>query len=76
MRTGLLFLPTTQAPSHRRSCGQSRPHISGMVLVSWNTSAAPITSPFSSFQKAPGMSFPTGHATWQGAAGHWMQRSA
>ena len=29
------------APSHKRSCGQTRPHTSGKVLVSWHNSAAP-----------------------------------
>ena len=29
-----------QAPSHKRSCGQTRPHTSGKVLVRWHNSAA------------------------------------
>ena len=29
-----------QAPSQRRSCGQTRPHISGREFVRWDISAA------------------------------------
>jgi hypothetical protein len=31
---------SVQAPSHRRSCGQMRPHTSGSELVLWDSSAA------------------------------------
>ena len=76
MATGIAFLPTTQWPSQSDSCGQRRPHMSGAGFVARKMSAAPWTSPSSSLRKAPGMSLLTGQATWQGAAGHWMQRYA
>ena len=42
-----------QAPSHRRSCGQTRPQTSGRVLVWWESSAAarmlPSETSFSQF---------------------------
>ncbi len=73
---GRIAKPTTQAPSQSDSWGQSRPHISGRLLVSRKTAAAPKTSPFSRKESARGMSLPVGQASWQGAAGQWMQRSA
>ena len=34
-----------QSPSHRRSCGHTRPHTSGSELVLWDSSAASIMLP-------------------------------
>ena len=81
--TGGCFVPsgriakaTTQAPSHSDSCGHSRPHISGSVLVSRNLSAPARMSPSSSSLSAAGMSLRTGQASMQGAEGQSMQRAA
>ena len=68
--TGLAFLPTTQWPSHRFSCGQRRPQSSGISLVARKTAAASAMRPTSSSWSAPGMSLLTGQALMHGAAGH------
>ncbi|KPW90454.1 hypothetical protein ALO79_200334 [Pseudomonas syringae pv. castaneae] len=50
-----------QAPSHRRSCGQTRPQTSGRVLVWWDSSAAWRMLPSATSLSQLGMKLCTGH---------------
>ena len=54
-----------QAPSHNRSCGQTRPQISGRVFVWWQSSAAASTSPAAISRSQSGMRLCTGQRHWQ-----------
>ena len=55
----------TQLPSHRRSCGQMRPQISGKVLVALETSYASSSRPSAVSFSQSGMLFCSGQWIWQ-----------
>ncbi|MEA3219974.1 MAG: hypothetical protein OZX49_01071 [Immundisolibacter sp.] len=65
-----------QAPSHRRSCGQMRPQISGSELVWLDSSAASRILPsWTSFNQS-GMKLCTGHCHSQYGLPQSTQRPA
>ena len=55
----------TQLPSHRRSCGQMRPQISGNVLVAWLRSYASSKRPSAVRRSQSGMLLCRGQCDWQ-----------
>ena len=64
----------TQLPSHRRSCGQIRPQISGKALIALKRSHASRHSPSAHSMSQSGMSLPTGQKVWQKGTAHCSQR--
>ena len=65
-----------QMPSQRRSCGQMRPQISGMLLVAEETrQASSILSSAASFSQS-GILFCKGQPCWQKGTPHCEQRPA
>lgn len=65
-----------QAPSHRRSCGHTRPQTSGRVLVWWLSSAAARMLPSETSFSQLGMKLCTGHFHSQYGLPHSRQRCA
>ena len=76
MATGSLLQLRMQAPSQRRSWGQTREQISGMLLVERERAAASRNWPWAASASHSGMRFERGQAWAQRALGHWMQRLA
>ena len=76
MATGSPLTPSTQAPSHCVSCGQTRPQIDGSELSRAIVSAAPCRSPACSAAMNSGMEMPTGHAATQRGFLQCRQRDA
>ena len=74
--TGSSVSPTTHAPSHCASCGQTRPQIAGSRFVSVIVSYAPWGLFCVILRMKPGMSIPTGQPRMHGASGHNRHRSA
>ena len=64
----------TQLPSHRRSCGQIRPQISGKLLVAALTSYASSSRPSAVSFSQSGMLLLSGQCTEQNGTPHWLQR--
>ena len=56
---------SVQSPSHRRSCGQTRPHTSGRLLVVCANSAASMMRPSLAKRSQLGMLLCKGHLFWQ-----------
>ena len=74
--TGSPLMPSTQAPSHCVSCGQTRPQIDGSELSRAITSAAPATSPSHKREMKSGICTPTGQAATQRGLRQCRQRDA
>ncbi len=66
----------TQLPSHRRSCGQMRPQISGKLLVAELTSYASSSRPSAVSFSQSGMLFDSGQWIEQNGMPHWLHRLA
>ncbi len=66
----------TQLPSHNRSCGQMRPHISGKLLVAEATPYASSSRPSAVSFSQSGMLFDSGQCTEQNGTPHWLHRLA
>src|SRR5690606_34105306 len=65
---------SVQAPSHRRSCGHTRPHTSGSELVWWLSSTASKILPSEISFSQLGMKLCTGHFHSQYGLPHSRQR--
>ncbi len=76
MATGSPLMPTTHAPSHWVSCGQTRPQIDGSELSRAMVSAARCMSPSCSAAMKSGMAIPTGQAATQRGFLQCRQRDA
>jgi hypothetical protein len=74
--TGSLRLLRMHEPSHSFSCGHTREHSSGMLLVERDTSAASMKRPCAASSSHSGMRFESGHDCRQRGSGHWIQRAA
>jgi len=74
--TGSLLQFKMHAPSHNRSCGQTREQISGMLLVLRDTAAASRNSPCAASASHSGIRFCSGQPVMHSGCGHWMQRLA
>ena len=76
MAMGSCFTPRMQRCSHCSSCGQTRPHTAGKLVVSLSLAMAPAGSPSPiSLMNAP-MSMPTGQPSTHLGFLHWMHRLA
>ncbi len=67
---------STQEPSHRRSCGQMRPHTSGRALVASDSRQASCIRPSAARRSQSGMLFCSGQPVWQNGTPHCEQREA
>ena len=74
--TGSPLMPSTHAPSHCASCGQTRPHTEGSEESSAMTAAAPARSPASTLVMKFGILMETGQCAMHWGFLQFKQREA